>query len=248
MKISIVTVCYNSSLTILDTLESVKNQNFKDYEYIVVDGGSKDKTLQILKSYSNIIDILVSEEDNGIYDAMNKGISLCTGDIIGILNSDDVYANSNVLVNVAKAFNKFKEIDVVYGNIFYVESKNLDKVVRKWISKDYYSDFFDNGNVPPHPSVFIKRNIYKKFGKFNLKYSLAADYEFLLRIFKKNKVSSKYLNIFMIKMRLGGATNKTFKNIVKGNFEIFNAWKENGFNFPIKLFFLRIYKRLIQFI
>lgn len=248
MKISIITVVYNNEKTIKDALNSVLGQTYKDIEYIIVDGKSNDKTVSIIKEYKNKLGCFISEKDFGIYDAMNKGINAATGDVIGILNSDDLYQDTNVIETVMNQFNQNPSIDIVYGDLVYVKSDNVNKVVRNWKSNPYYNSFFENGNVPPHPSLFVKKSVYEKAGLFNLDFKLAADYEFMLRIFKKYNFNSKYINRVIVKMRLGGATNQSFSNIIRQNIEIINAWNHNELKLPFLLMPLRIIKRLIQFI
>lgn len=247
MKISIITVVYNNEKTIKEAIESVLSQTYSDIEYIIIDGNSIDKTVQIINEYKNKIDFFISEKDAGIYDAMNKGIKAATGDIIGILNSDDLYNDHTVIESVMNQFNLNSSLDIVYGNLVYVKAENVDKVVRKWNSNPYYKKYFENGNVPPHPSLFVKRKVYEKAGLFNINYKLAADYEFMLRIFKKYCFNSMYINKVIVKMRLGGATNQSFSNIKKQNIEILNAWKNNNLKIPLLLMPLRALKRLKQF-
>ena len=247
MKISIITAAYNSEKTIRDTLENVKNQMYKDIEHIIIDGASKDNTLAIVAEYPHVKKV-ISEKDKGIYDAMNKGIQIATGDVIGILNSDDLYQDSTVIQQVMDQFIQNPTLDIIYGDLVYVKSDNVNKVVRNWKSNSYHNNFFDNGNVPPHPSLFVKKRIYEEAGFFNLDFKLAADYEFMLRIFKKHNFKSKYLNKVIVKMRLGGATNQSISNIKKQNIEILKAWEHNQLESPFLLMPLRIIKRLIQFI
>lgn len=247
MKISIITVSYNSSRTISDTIESVINQSYENIEHIFVDGISEDDTLSRINSY-NHDKIVVSEKDAGIYDAMNKGVLAATGDVIGILNSDDLYQDATVIESVMNQFIEDPTLDIVYGNLVYVKSDNVNIVVRNWKSNSYYNNFFDNGNVPPHPSLFVKKRVYEEAGLFNLDFKLAADYEFMLRIFKKHNFRSRYTNKVIVKMRLGGATNKSFSNIIMQNKEILKAWRHNELKAPLSLMPFRIVKRLIQFI
>ncbi len=248
MIFSIITVSFNSQNTIEDSIQSlIKQSIFNIVQYVVVDGGSIDDTKKILNKHNAKIDILISENDQGIYDAMNKGISLASGDIIGILNSDDVYANESVLEKVAGIFQSNPDIDIVYGDLVYVDQHDLNKIVRKWNSKAYYDRFFENANVPPHPSVFLRRAVYDQMGLFDLNFKLAADYEFLLRIFKSNLFKSHYVPEVFVKMRLGGATNKSFKNIIQGNKEIVRAWTKNGNKMPWYFFPLKFLKRFSQF-
>lgn len=249
MKVSIITVVYNAVSTINDSINSVINQTcFQDVEYIIIDGGSTDGTLQILNNHKNFFTFFISEKDLGIYDAMNKGILLASGDIVGILNADDLYLNKTVIENVINVFNTDPGLDIVYGDLVYVRKNDTESFIRIWKSSPYYSNFFEDGNVPPHPSVFIKNSVYNKAGQFNLGFKLAADYEFLLRIFKKFNFKSRYHPAIIVKMRYGGATNKNFKNIIWQNIEILRAWKANGLNVPISFIFRKIIKRLAQFV
>jgi len=248
MKISIITVAYNSGKTIEVAIKSVLSQSYNDLEYIVIDGNSEDNTMDIVRSFGRNISVIVSEPDKGIYDAMNKGISMASGDIIGILNSDDLYHDKDVLADIMAEFSNNPDLDIVYGNILYVQKEDTDAIVRKWISKPYYHSFFELGNVPPHTSLFVRSRVYKMAGSFHLQYRLAADYEFMLRIFKKYKFTSKYIDRVMVKMRLGGATNKSIRNIFNGNKEILRAWKDNHLPFPVLLMPLKLIKRVIQFI
>ena len=179
---------------------------------------------------------------------MNKGIRAATGDVIGILNSDDLYQDLDVIKDVMQQFNNDQKLDILYGDLVYVKSDDTNKVVRNWKSKAYYEQFFENANVPPHPALFVKSKVYNESGLFDLQYKLAADYELMLRMFKKHNFNSKYINRLIIKMRLGGATNQSFSNIVNQNKEILKSWKNNGLNTPFYLMPLRIFKRLSQFI
>jgi glycosyltransferase len=248
MKISIITVVYNNERTIKHALEAVLGQTYKDIEYVIIDGNSSDKTVEIIKNFKDRLGYFISEKDAGIYDAMNKGVLAATGDVIGILNSDDLYQDATVIEAVMNQFIQDPTLDIVYGDLVYVKSDNVNKVVRKWKSNSYHNKFFDYGNVPPHPSLFVKKIIYEEAGLFNLDFKLAADYEFMLRILKKHNFKSKYINIVIVKMRLGGATNQSFSNIKKQNIEILKAWKHNQLKLPFLLMPARIIKRLIQFI
>jgi glycosyltransferase involved in cell wall biosynthesis len=247
MKLSIITICFNSSSTIETTIKSVLSQNYDNLEYIIIDGNSTDNTLEIIHKYRNRISKIISEKDNGIYDAMNKGVCLASGDVIGILNSDDFYEDNNVLQDVMTCFDADPELSILYGDLVYVKNNNIKKAVRKWVSKPYYRSFFENGNVPPHPTLFVKSSVYNEVGLFDLQYKLAADYEFMLRAFKRNIFKSMYINRLIVRMRLGGATNRSFINILSGNKEIIHAWKNNQLTPPIYLMLIRFYKRMIQF-
>ena len=248
MKISIITVVYNNEVTIRQAIESVLNQSYPNIEYVIIDGNSKDDTVSIIEEYKNRLGYFICEPDKGLYDAMNKGIRAATGDVIGILNSDDLYQDLDVIIDVMQQFNNDPKLDILYGDLVYVKSDDTNKIVRNWKSKGYYEQFFENANVPPHPALFVKSKVYDESGLFDLQYKLAADYELMLRMFKKHNFNSKYFNRLIIKMRLGGATNQSFSNIVNQNKEILKSWKNNGLNAPFYLMPLRIFKRLSQFI
>ncbi|EON75889.1 putative glycosyltransferase [Lunatimonas lonarensis] len=250
MKLSIITVCYNSDKYIETAINAVLSQSYPNVEYILVDGASTDNTLSLIKRYAEKFPgriNWISEPDKGIYDAMNKGVQMATGDVIGILNSDDLYAHNQVLETVMNAFTNDASLDMVYGNLVYVKQSDTDKQVRKWVSKPYYDRFFEHGHVPPHPTLFLRRHVYEAAGLFNLNYKLAADYEFMLRVFKRFTFRSLYIPEVFVKMRLGGATNKSVKNIKDGNMEIIRSWKQNGFSPPLTLMPRRFAKRIVQF-
>lgn len=217
-KISIVTVCYNSEKTIADTLNSVCQQQGVDVEHILIDGVSKDATLDIIKQYPSV-SLLVSEPDNGIYDAMNKGIKRASGDIIGTLNADDFYADNNVLQTVEDIFQD-TSIDACYADLVYVKEDDVSKVVRYWKSVEYKPGLFKSGWMPAHPTFFVRRSAYEKYGLFDLSYQIAADFELLFRLIEKSKIKTKYIPKVLVTMRLGGTTNKSFTNICIQNNEI----------------------------
>ncbi len=227
MKISIITATYNSEKTVKDTIESVLSQKHKDIEYIIIDGDSNDSTVSIVKSYGNKITKFISEPDKGIYDAMNKGISLATGDIVGILNSDDIFFNDEVLVSVNDVF-KNTETDVLYGDIVYVDKYDVGKVVRHWISRECKPKDMLKGWHPPHPSFFVKKSLYNKCGVFDLSFRISADFELMLRFIEKCKARTKYLKKTLVKMRMGGASNNSIKNIIIGNMNCLRAFQKNG--------------------
>lgn len=237
MKISIITVTHNSAATIRDTLESVGQQDYLDIEHIIVDGRSTDNTLSIINQFPYISKIL-SERDGGMYDAMNKGIALATGDIIGILNSDDVYNNNRVISKVMRAFED-KSIDAVYGDLQYVKQEDLSKITRTWKSGSFDKSKFYYGWMPPHPSFFVRKSVYDTAGKFNTSLKTSADYEFMLRVLLKFDHKVKYLPEVFVKMRTGGASNATLTNRLKANREDKKAWAINNlkphfFTIPLK--------------
>ena len=248
MKISIITVVYNNQKTIENAITSVLSQSYSNIEYIIIDGDSTDKTKDIIRKHVSKITKFVSEKDNGIYDAMNKGILLATGELIAILNSDDIYNDNDVLADVARKFIENENLSVLYGDLVYVDPDDTNIVRRKWLSRPYKSGFFERGNVPPHPALFVKKEVYNECGLFNVNYKLAADYDFMLRVFKKYNYVVEYFPRLMVRMRLGGATNKNISNIIDGNREILSSWRNNGLKAPLLLMPFRIFKRLIQFI
>ncbi len=243
MKISIITVCFNSELTIEETINSVSNQSYNNVEHIIIDGNSSDKTLKIINNYKHKIDIIISEKDKGLYYAMNKGIKLAKGDVIGILNSDDLFYSKNTLNNIVKHFKSDNNLKLLYGNILYFNSFN-SKVIRLWKSKSYFEKFFDYGNVPPHPSVFAKREIYIN-NNFNTDFKIAADYELLIRLLKKERVKSKFLNEIIVKMRDGGISTNN-QNLIKQNKEVIQSWKINELKIPWYFFILRLINKIKQ--
>ncbi len=248
MKVSIVTITYNSEKTLKDTIESVVGQTYRDIEYIIVDGNSTDKTIEIVNSYGDKISKFISEKDNGIYDAMNKGLRLATGDIVGILNSDDVYFDKYVIENVVKRFEE-KLVDSVYGDLYYVEENDLSKVVRYWKSSDFKEGSFAKGWHPPHPTFFVKREVYEKYGLFDLEMKVSADFELMLRFLEKYCISTTYLPKVLVRMRTGGESNRSIKNIIAGNKSILSAFDKNRIKVNKLMYvFYRFVPKIIQMI
>lgn len=246
MKISIITVCYNSEKTINDTLKSVSEQRGVNIEHILIDGGSKDRTTDIIKCYPHVAK-LVSEPDKGIYDAMNKGIKLSTGDIIGTLNADDFYADEQVLKQVERALSD-ADIDACYADLVYVNESNVDNIVRFWKSRDYEKGLFKDGWMPAHPTFFVRRKIYDKYGLFDLSYQIAADVELLFRLIEQGEIKTQYIPKVLVKMRLGGTTNKSIKNILVQNKEIVRMLKGAYHDFSIFNFIIKkLVNRIMQF-
>lgn len=247
MKISIITVSYNSQSTILDTIDSVNHQDYPNIEHVFIDGKSTDNTLDIIKSKSKRKNVIISEKDNGIYDAMNKGIKYCTGDIIGILNSDDLYCSNLVIGQIVKAFDKSGK-DIVYGNINYVDKENTNKVIRKWKSSNYITNSFKKGWHPPHPSFFVKKEVYEKYGNFDLNLKIAADFDLMYRFIEVKRAPSFFLDIFIVNMRLGGESNRSLQNIYKGNMDVIKSFKKyNSKQHPLYIFY-RLIPKLKQFL
>lgn len=246
-KVSIITVCYNSESTIENTIKSVISQDYPHIEHIMVDGGSKDKTLGIIDIYKKNISAIISEPDNGIYDAMNKGIKMANGEIIGILNSDDIFYSNSILSEIVRVFEQKNHIDAVYGNIIYFKDNDTSRTVRKWVTKEYYPSFFDNGEIAPHPSLFVKKKVYDEIGTYYPNFKISSDYEFMLRAFKKNGYTPLHLNHFIVKMRMGGESTKGFRNTLIANKEVVKAWRMNGLRPPLQFWFLRFFKKVFQY-
>lgn len=245
MKVSIITITYNSASTLKDTIESVINQSYSNLEYIIVDGKSTDGTLNIIENYKNKISNVISEKDHGLYDALNKGISMATGDLIGIIHSDDFYTNNFVIENIVKTI-ELNKADGAYADLYYVDKDNTNKIFRKWKSGTYKYGMFLNGWMPPHPTFFVKRDCYLKYGSFNLELTSAADYELMLRFIHKNQIKLAYLPEFIIKMRVGGKSNITLKNRIRANQEDRKAWKINGIKPYFYTLYLKPLRKIIQ--
>ncbi len=223
MKISLITITYNSSSSIERTLSSISMQdNLKDIENIIIDGNSTDNTIEICKSFSHISKI-ISEKDNGIYDAFNKGIENSTGDIIGFLNSDDIFFNSKSLTYISDAFEK--NVECVHGNICYKNQKG--KITRKWNSNSFIKNSFRAGWMPAHPTFYCKRSVYNKYGKYNKKYKIAGDFELMLRFYEKHGVKSKFINKTLVEMKTGGVSDSGILSKIKILKEEFDAFKIN---------------------
>ena len=245
-KISIITVAFNSVQTIKDTIESIISQDYNNIEYIIIDGGSTDGTIDVVKQYTNSVVYFCSEADNGIYDGMNKGINAATGDIIGILNSDDFYPNSFIISNVAKSFEKHN-CDAVYGDLVYVRSNDVTKITRYWQAGVYSTSKIKNGWMLPHPTFFVKQNIYKRYGLYDTDLKSAADYEMILKLLYKHNISVHYIPMILVNMRTGGESNKSFFNRLKANKEDSLAWTKNQLNKPIFVRFKKPLQKLRQF-
>jgi glycosyltransferase involved in cell wall biosynthesis len=245
VKVSIITITYNSGATLKDTIESVVNQSYGDIEYIIVDGKSTDNSLSIIESYKDKISKVISEKDQGLYDALNKGIALATGDLIGIIHSDDFYTNKFVIDKIVKSIQE-NNSDAVYADLYYVDKVDTNKIFRKWKSGNYKDGQFLNGWMPPHPTFFVKRSCYEKFGSFNLSFVSAADYELMLRFIHKHKINLSYLPEFIVKMRVGGKSNVTLKNRIRANKEDRKAWIVNGLNPKFYTLYLKPLRKIIQ--
>jgi glycosyltransferase involved in cell wall biosynthesis len=245
MKISIITVVFNNVDTVAAAVESVIHQDYENIEYIIIDGGSDDGTLAALEDYKEHFATFISEPDEGIYDAMNKGIKEANGEIIGILNSDDLYHTNNVISKVVKAFRK-NSIDVVFGDLHYVKKNNLDKVVRYYSSAKFHPSKFRFGFMPAHPTFFTKKEHYENLGLYKTNYEIAADFELLLRFLKVYNLEYKYLPINMIKMRMGGRSTSSLKSNYILNKEMVRACKENDMYTNIGIISLKYFVKVFE--
>lgn len=249
MKISIITVVWNNVKTIKDTIDSVLSQTYKNIEYIVIDGGSTDGTLSLLESRRDQLSALVSEPDEGIYDAMNKGIKLAKGDVIGFLNSDDFYLNDKVISKVASEFERDIFLDASYANVIYVDQTNTSKIIRYFKTGEFKQGLFLKGWCPAHPTFFVRKSVYERNGNFDLNYHFASDVELMMRFLEIHKIKSLYIPEVMVKMRMGGVSNRNLKNIWLANKEIINSFHKNGLQVNSIIFFIyKIISRLKQYI
>ena len=242
MKISLITVTYNSEKYLSQCIESVQMQDYGDLEHIIVDGNSTDNTVSIIKKYEAGIAKWVSEPDNGMYDAINKGIAIATGEVIGLLNSDDILVSADVISCIAQTF-KEQNTDSVYGDLEYVDKENTDKIYRVWKGQTYRRNLFKIGWMPGHPTFYIKKALIDKYGGYESHYFTAADYEFMARYLFKHKISSFYLPKLFVKMRMGGASNKSIYQRLRANRRDYLAMKKNNIPLP---FIVSILKPLIK--
>ena len=248
MKISVITVCFNAQNTIDHTLRSVRDQTHDPIEHIIIDGCSTDGTLQVVEAEGKHVAMIVSEKDKGIYDAMNKGIALATGDVIGFSNADDFYPSPDVLAMVAAAFES-SGADCCYGDLCYVQQDDVSKIVRYWRSKPFASGMFGRGWCPPHPTFFVRREVYARLGGFDLSFKIAADFELMARYLEAEHISSHYIPKVLVNMRLGGTTNRSLSNIFKQNMEIRRALsKIGGQSSLISFLFNKLLIRAFQFV
>jgi len=245
MKISIITATYNSSATVQDTLTCIASQEYPFIEHLIIDGVSKDNTLEIVEGFNHVARV-ICEQDNGIYDAMNKGVQLAKGEIIGILNSDDFYTGPTVLSKVAKAFED-PTVDVIYGDLQYVKQNNTDVIIRTWKAGAFQKKYLYYGWMPPHPTFFVRRHMYEKAGLFNTALRSAADYELMLRMLLKYNARAQYIPEVLVKMRSGGVSNASLKNRFKANKEDAMAWKLNELKPYFFTTWLKPLRKILQF-
>jgi len=247
VKISIITVVRNSVRTIEQTILSIASQTYRNVEHVVVDGGSTDGTLEILDRYRDQISKLFSGPDRGIYDGMNKGLRLAAGDVVGFLNADDVYAHEGVLKRVADVMADAR-VDACYADLVYVDKDDPNKVVRYWKSQPYEDGLFLKGWMPAHPTFFVRRSVYERFGGFDLSYPRQSDFELTMRFLHVNKIRAVYVPEIFVRMRIGGLSNSSWCGVLKGNLEAYQACKKHGL--PVTPLFIvwKITSRLPQFL
>lgn len=249
MKISFITATYNSFPSIMDSIISITPPAHHQLEYLIIDGGSKDQTLELLRE-SPLITKIVSERDTGIYDALNKGIRMATGDIIGFLHSDDLLATEDILEKIANSFEAIdgeKRIDGVYGDLVYVRKEDTNRIVRYWKSNSFRTNFLNYGWMPAHPSLFLRREVYEKHGLFDLQFKISADYDLMLRIFKDESLNFVYLPEVITKMRVGGMSNGSLKNIIRKTKEDYMALKKNSIPRPMLALLFKNMSKVNQF-
>lgn len=249
LKISIITVCYNSASTVRDTLLSVATQKLENLEYVIVDGLSKDATMNIINEERPRLPqntLVISEKDSGLYDAMNKGWQMATGDVVGFLNSDDVFASPEAVSKIAETFEK-TGADIVYGNIVYTKQNDLSQVTRSWRSGQIPRSGMRLGWHPPHPAFYVKRELLERFGGFNLKFRIAADYEMMVRLIAKHKLRTAWCDHTIVRMREGGSSNAGLKAIWKANVECWQAWHDNDLKPSPLLIAGKLSSKLLQY-
>ncbi|HRH36962.1 MAG TPA: glycosyltransferase family 2 protein [Flavobacteriales bacterium] len=246
MKVTLITVCRNVASVIAETLDSVLAQTHGDIEVIVIDGASTDGTLEILERYRSRLDVLVSEPDKGIYDAMNKGLRLATGAVIGFVNAGDLLMTPTVIADVVSAFQR-AHVEAVYGDIIMVDEHDIHKVHRTWLSGTYHRENFRKGWMPPHVGTFIKKSVYDQFGLFNTDLRIGADYEILLRFLYRHKIKTIHLREVLVRFRLGGMSNGNVKQILQANREVRRSWTLNGLSAPPLLVTRKLWSKVMQF-
>lgn len=245
MKITIVTPSFNCEATVLDCVDSVRSQNYRDWEHWIVDGGSTDGTLDVIRDNEHDRLRWVSEIDDGIYDAMNKGIARASGDVIGILNADDLYEGKNVLTAAAECFTD-GSVDACFADLVFVDQNDKGRIVRYWKSSPYKKGNFLKGWMLPHPTLFVRKEIYNTFGVFDPKYRIGGDWDLLLRFFEKHRIRSKYVPEIWVRMRSGGASSRDFRSVFANNLENLAAFWRNGL-FPRWYYpFYRVFHRVRQ--
>lgn len=250
MKISIITATYNSEEYILHCLQSIASQTYVDIEHIVVDGGSTDRTPGIIESAPSITK-WISEPDKGIYDALNKGVEMASGDIIGLLHSDDIFFSNDTIKKISNLFttdgdSEHKQIHGVYGDLVFTKNRNTDKIVRTWRGKSFYIKNIKRGWMPPHPTLFLRKDVFQKHGLYDISYKVSADYKFMLQLMKDKDINLAYLPEIITKMRVGGASTGTLKQIIRKSTEDFNILRSNGFKLPLLVLIAKNLRKVPQ--
>lgn len=248
MNVSIITATYNSGATVKDTIVSVLSQNYPNIEYIIIDGDSKDDTLNIVRQYEPLFNgrmKWISEKDNGIYDAMNKGIRLATGDVVGILNSDDFFRSNDVIANIAEEFIKDETLDCTIADLCFIDNNDKKKIVRYYSAKGWKPSYLRWGLEPPHPTFYCKKSVYNRLGLYKLTYKIGADYELLTRYLLAGRIKYKYIPMNMVCMRLGGVSTGGLKNVlIVNNIEAVRACRENGIYTNIFFIFFKYFNKI----
>ncbi|QZE13433.1 glycosyltransferase [Halosquirtibacter laminarini] len=232
MKVSIITATYNSSSKVKDAIQSVNDQTYQDIEHVFIDGGSSDNTLELINSISTRKRTILSEPDNGIYDALNKGILMSSGDLIGFVHSDDFLAHPDTISRIVHTIRK-SDYDGVYGDLEYIDSSNSSKSIRVWRSCCFSPRLLNRGWMPAHPTFFIKKSVYDQMGLFDIGYRISGDYDFMVRILTSNRYQFGYLSEVISKMRVGGISNRSLKSIIRKSKEDYSIMKQNRFRFPL---------------
>lgn len=246
MKVSLITVTYNAEEFIEQCIKSVLSQTYDDIEYIVVDGKSTDNTMTIVEKYSGFISRIISEPDKGIYDAMNKGIALASGDIIGILNSDDFFPEDDIIQTVVDAFGG-GITQIVYGNLWYILPTFPNKIVRRWKSQSYKKNLFQLGWMPAHTTFFARRNLFSEYGNYNIAFKTSADYELMLRFIHKYNLKAVHINKVLVVMRIGGVSNRSVRNRLSASWNDFRAMRHNSLKWPLLAIMLKPLRKISQY-
>ena len=247
MKVSIVTICYNNGESIKQTIDSVLSQDYHNIEYVIIDGASTDSSMEVISSYGERIAKVISEPDKGIYDAMNKGVDNCTGDIVGLVNSEDMLNSPDCISEIVKVY-KETGADIVYGDLIVVKPEAQDKVIRYWRTGEFNRDAFRKGWMSPHMATYIKKSLYDKHGGFRLDMKISADYELMLRFMYKHNAKCVYLPKIVIKMLAGGVSNNSLKNYWTSNYEVYKSWKVNDMKVSPFIIFRKPLSKVFQFL